>query len=64
MVENGRVRGAEYSVGATLERWRELLEPRLPALWEAGHGRRLRRLPLGLRALLRRLLDVRPRGGR
>lgn len=52
MVENGRLRGAEFTAAAIVPRWRELLFERIPAL--AGE-RPLRSLPFLLRPPLRRL---------
>ncbi|HEX9671467.1 MAG TPA: glycosyltransferase [Thermoanaerobaculia bacterium] len=52
MVENGRARAAEFTAGAILPRWAELLFGTIPAL---AAGRRGRRLPLPMRRAARRL---------
>ncbi len=60
MVENGRVRGAEFTAEATLGRWWDLLTRRIPALAPSGSSRRI---PLPVRAAgrwLRRTASLRP----
>jgi hypothetical protein len=55
MVDNGRRRAPEFDCPALVERWRALLFDRLPAFAASSEGRRLRRLPIPLKALARRL---------
>lgn len=60
MVENGRVRGEEFTVEATLARWVDLLGVKIPALIPSCCNRRI---PLPLRAAgrwLRRTAALRP----
>lgn len=56
MVANGRKRAQEFSFDALTERWAELLYDTLPPLLPAVERQPLRRLPLGPRSLVRRLL--------
>ncbi|HVR99524.1 MAG TPA: glycosyltransferase, partial [Thermoanaerobaculia bacterium] len=61
MVENGRARGAEYTVEATVRRWAELLYETIPA--RAARRSWTRRVPLPLKVparALARLLTLRP----
>lgn len=60
MVENGRVRGVEFTIEATLARWVDLLTVKIPALVPLLPSRRI---PLPLRAAgrwLRRSATLRP----
>jgi hypothetical protein len=63
MVERGRVRGAEFTVAATTERWRRFLFETLPALAPSAWERTVRVLPFPARRGARfaaRLLSGRP----
>ncbi len=53
MVENGRIRGAEFTAGATLKRWAELLTEKIPSLAPSLVDRRI---PLPARVAGRWLL--------
>jgi hypothetical protein len=60
MVDNGRTRGVEFTVEATLRRWVDLLTVQIPALVPSLSSRRV---PLPLRAAgrwLRRAASLRP----
>ena len=55
MIENGYRRVTEFGNETLVERWRALLFDELPAFADSPRGTRLRRVPIPVRALLRRL---------